>query len=84
MIKAYEARTMVEEAVKEEIARYTAKATQFCEELSKEIEEKAKAKVSGFVFSIPENIIKSYVIDILKDNGYQVELQADGRIQLMW
>lgn len=84
MITSKEARTMVEETIREEVARHTAKATQFCEELSKEIEEKAKAKVSGFVFSIPENIIKSYVIEILKDNGYQTEMQMDGRIQIMW
>ena len=84
MITAKEARVMIEEAVKEEVARHTARATQFCEELSKEIEEKAKAKVSGFIFSTPDNIRKPYVIDILKDNGYQVEIQMDGRIQIIW
>ena len=84
MITAKEARAMIEEAVKEEVARHTARATQFCEELSKEIEEKAKAQVSGFIFSTPDNIRQPYVRSILQDNGYQVEIQADSRMQIMW
>jgi hypothetical protein len=84
MLLAKEAREIVERTISEEIARETARANEFCEHLSKEIAEKAESKLSGFVFIVPHNVRRNYVINILQESGYQTEVQADGKVQIMW
>lgn len=84
MIKATEARKMVERAVEEAEKRAMEKAERFCNELSQEIEEHSMNKVTGFIFPIPNGIRRACVISILQDNGYFVSALADGRVQIAW
>ena len=69
MLKANEARELVERAITKEIEERTARATKRCEEIGKIIEEKANEKYTAISVEC-ESDIRAYVIQELKDNGY--------------
>lgn len=85
MITATKARELTNNAVEKEIATYRANAEQFCETLAPQIEEKASKKISNLIFELPNAEIKGrYVIEILKENGFQTNTRNDGKIEIIW
>ena len=84
MIKAKEAREMMERAIENEIARLKENAIQFCEEISKEIEASASKKYCNIIITVPNSVKRNYVVEILKDNGYSVSIKSDGKLDIMW
>ena len=84
MINAKEVREMMERTIENEIARLKENATQFCEELSKEIESCANKKYCNIIIRVPNSVKRNYVVEILKDNGYSVSIKEDGRLDIMW
>ena len=84
MIIASKARELTEEAIKEEISTRRARAEEFCESIGKQIEEESKKRRHEVtVEEIPTNIY-SYVIGILKDNGYTVTQLNNHSLVVIW
>ena len=84
MLKANEAREMVERVIENEIAKLKENAEQFCEELSKEIEAHANQKHCNVIVELPHSVKRAYVVEILKANGYSFEIRSDGKLNVMW
>ena len=84
MMNAKEARKMVERAIENEIVKFKENAIQFCEELSTEIETCANKKYCNIVITVPNNIKKNYVVEILEENGYSVNVKSDGKLDIRW
>ena len=84
MLKANKAREMVERVIENEIANLKQNAEQFCEELSKEIEANANKKYCNIIIELPHSVKRAYVMEILKDNGYFVDVRSDGKLNVMW
>lgn len=85
MITSTKARELTNKAVEREIATYRENAEKFCESLGPQIEEKANKKISNLIFELPSAEIKGkYVIEILKENGFQTATRSDGKIEIMW
>lgn len=84
MLRAKEAREVVERTTEEKVARLTERANKKCEVLSEEILKRAKMCSTELVTSV-ESDIKAYVIAELKDNGYSVRLHpVDNTITIQW
>ena len=84
MIKAHEAREMVEKARELEIATRQNRAEEFCKGLEDTITNIAnKRGCQCTVIDIPKEIY-SYVVTICKDNGYTVTQLNNTTIQLIW
>lgn len=84
MMNAREAREMVERTIENEKAKAQEDAMQFCEKISKEIEECASKKYCSTIITVPEDIQKSYVASILKDNGYSVGIRGGRDLEVVW
>ena len=85
MITAKDAREMVNKAEEMEIENERKRAAEFCEVLSKKIEEVANKKMCYLTFEIPNEIAKrSYVVNELKANGYQAKELTNGKVEIMW
>lgn len=69
MLKAIEARELVERAIYKEIEERRERAQQYCEEIEKIIERKANERYTNATVDC-ESDIRAYVIQELKDNGY--------------
>lgn len=69
MLKANEARELVERAINKEIEERRTRAIEKCEEIGKIIEEKANERYTNATVDC-ESDIRAYVIQELKDNGY--------------
>lgn len=69
MLKAIEARELVERAINKEIEERRTRAIEKCEEIGKIIEEKANERYTNATVEC-ESDIRAYVIQELKDNGY--------------
>lgn len=84
MIIASKARELTEKAIEEEINTRRARAEEYCENIGKQIEaESGKRKSELTVEDIPNNIY-SYVIGILKDNGYAVTQLNNHSLVVIW
>lgn len=84
MIIASKARELTEKAIQEEISTRKTRAEEFCENLGKQIEEESgKRKRELTVEDIP-NKLYSYVIGILKDNGYTVTQLNNHSLVVIW
>ena len=83
MIKANELRELTEKSIAEEIESRREKANKFCEELSKVLEERAKERFNFYQTEIPRNL-KSYIFDVLKDNGYDVKFLNINTLAIYW
>lgn len=84
MITANKARELTEKAVREYINTRREQALAYCEDISKQIEEQTqKRKTELSVQDIPNNIY-SYVIGILKDNGYTVTQLNNHSLVVIW
>ena len=84
MITAKEAKGFKELA---ELAKIEAKrtiATEYCEELSKRIEERAKDGYSAIEVNDYPIEAKSYVIAELQNNGFQVQATMKDRLFIAW
>ena len=77
MLKANEARTILNQAMEQEAIQNRKNAEIFCEELSEKIEKRAKEQFASIEIEIPDNIKRSYVDAILKDHGYNVEININ-------
>ncbi len=84
MIKAKEAREMMERVIENEIAQLRENAMQFCEEISKDIEACANKKCCNIIITVPNSVRRNYVIEILKDNGYSAVVRNDGKLDIIW
>lgn len=84
MIIASKARELTEKAIAEEISTRRARAEEYCENISEQIEvESNKRRHELTVENIPTNIY-SYVIGILKDNGYVVTQLNNHSLVVIW
>lgn len=82
MLKAKEAKALTEKMIKEEIATRKKEATFFCENV---IEPLIIAQCKNFIGSriiieIADKKIIPYVMDILKDCGYQVTRENNTQV----
>lgn len=84
MIKANEARTIVNEAIEREIARRTEKAREYCEELSVSIEARANDKYTTMDNVSVDREIRAYVIAELQNNGYRAVINNNDTISIGW
>ena len=85
MITAKNAREIVNKVEEMEIERERRLAAEFCEELSKKIEEMANKKICNYIFEIPNGIAKrSYVVNELRSNGYQTKEIDRNKVEIMW
>ena len=84
MLNAKEAREMMERAIENEILKLKENATQFCEELSKEIQACASKKYGNVIVTVHNSVKRNYVIEILKENGYSVKDRSDGKHDTKW
>ena len=85
MITAKNAREIVNKVEQMEIERERRLAAEFCEELSKKIEEMANKKMCNFIFEIPNGTAKrSYVVNELRSNGYQTKEIDRNKVEIMW
>ena len=85
MITAKNAREIVNKVEEMEIERERKLAAEFCEELSKKIEEMANKKMCNLIFTIPNGKARrSYVVCELRNNGYQTKELSDGKVEIMW
>ena len=84
MIKAREARTMTEKAIELEISTRKQRAEEFCETVSKDIERVSEMRQSSLVIEEIPNGLYSYVISILKDNGYGVTQLNNRTLSICW
>ena len=84
MMVAKDAREMVTKAIEAEVVERENKAKDFCNNLDERIMARAKEKYTHLKVEV-EIEIKSYVIQILRNNGYVVESKScDNTITLMW
>ena len=84
MLRAKEAREVVERTIEEKVARLTERANKKCEVLSEEILKRAKMCSTELVTTVDSDI-RAYVIAELQDNGYSVRLHpADNTITIQW
>lgn len=84
MITANKARELTEKAIMEEINTRRARAEEYCENIGKHIEaESQKRRHETTIEDIPNNIY-SYVIGILKDNGYVVTQLNNRSLVVIW
>ena len=84
MIKATEARAIVEEAIEREITMRREKAQTFCEELSKVIEDKAQTRSTLLENVMVDRNIRAYVIAELQNNGYTVMIKEMDTLTIVW
>ena len=85
MITAKNAREIVNKVEEMEIERERRLAAEFCEELSKKIEEMANKKICNLIFEIPNGKAKrSYVVNELRSNGYQTKEIDRNKVEIMW
>jgi hypothetical protein len=84
MIKATEARAMVEEAIEREITLRREKAQKFCEELSKAIEDTAQTRNTILENVMVDRNIRAYVIAELQNNGYTVTIKEADTLSIAW
>ena len=84
MLKAKEAREVMERTLEERVEALRNKAAIKCEALAEEILKRAKQCGSELVTDV-NNDIRAYVIAELQDNGYSVRLHpADNTITIQW
>ena len=85
MITAKNAREIINKVEQMEIEKERRLAAEFCEGLSKQIEETANKKMCHLTFEVPnEKAKRSYVVCELKNNGYQTKEHSDGRVEIIW
>lgn len=84
MMKANEARTLTEKAIELEITTRKARAEEFCESLSERIINVANARGNQMIIEEIPNGLYSYVIGILKDNGYTVTQLNNRTLSICW
>ena len=83
MIKATDARQIVNNAIEREIEEKRTKAHKFCEELSTVITDRARKKFTMITIEVEQDI-RNYVGKELTDNGYRVEHNINNSIDIMW
>lgn len=83
MIKATDARQIINNVVEREIEEKRARAHKFCEELSTVITDRASKKLSMVTINVEQDI-RNYVGKELTDNGYRVEYNTNNTINIMW
>lgn len=83
MIKATDARQIVNNAVEREVEEKRTRAHKFCEELSTVITDRASKKLTRVAIEVEQDI-KNYVGKELTDNGYKVEYNTNNTINIMW
>lgn len=84
MMKANEARTLTEKAIELEITTRKARAEEFCENLTERITDVAKSRHNQLTIEEIPNGLYSYVIGILKDNGYTVTQLNNRTLSICW
>lgn len=84
MVKAKEAQAIVQAAIEVETKIEWEKAEKFCERLSNEIVNHSQHKVTSFLCRIPVSVRRSYVVEILRDNGYTITINSDSSLQISW
>ena len=84
MMKANEARTLTEKAIELEVTTRKARAEEFCESLSERILNVANTKGNQILVDEIPNGLYSYVIGILKDNGYTVTQLNNRTLSICW
>lgn len=84
MIKANEARKIMEEEIARELQERELKAKNYCEEvLSKEIEKYATSKYKMLNIKVDKDIY-NIVSEILEENGYNVKPLDTTSLTIMW
>ena len=84
MLKAKEAREVMERTLEEKVARLTERANKKCEVLSEEILKRAQMCSTELVTSVDSDI-RAYVVAELQNNGYSVRVHpADNTITIQW
>ena len=83
MMTAKQAQELVEIARKAEIKAKIEKAERTCEELDGVIKIRASNRYTTLTTEI-EAEIRSYVIQILHDNGYKTAINFDNTITVEW
>lgn len=84
MLKANEAREVVERTTQEKTARLTERANKKCEALSEEILKRAKMCSTELVTSVDSDI-RPYVVAELQNNGYSVRFHpVDNTVTIQW
>ena len=84
MITAKMASEIVQKTIEMENAKARAKAEEYCEELSVQIEKNAREKFSNLIVEIPLNVKRQLVLEILKDNGFYIRELDTRKISIEW
>ena len=84
MITAKMANEIVQETIEMENKKARAKAEEYCEELSVEIEKNAREKFSNLITEIPLSVKRQLVLEILKDNGFFIKELDTRKISIEW
>ena len=85
MITAKHAREIINKVEQMEIENERRLAEEFCEELSEKIKEMANKKICNFIFEIPHGKAKrGYVVNELRNNGYQTKEIDRNKVEIMW
>ena len=84
MITAKIASEIVQKTIEMENAKARAKAEEYCEELSAQIEINAYKKFSNLIVEIPLNVKRQLVLEILKDNGFYIRELDTRKISIEW
>ncbi len=83
MIKANEAKELKVLAELTKIEEKKSKAKEYCEELSSRIIERAKSNYSAIEVDDYPIEVRSYIIEELQSNGYNVQILKD-RLFIAW
>lgn len=85
MLKANKAREITEIAIKKEIETRAERAKEFCDTvIAQAIEKSANAKCNSVTIQDIDRQLYSYVIGILKDNGYTVTQLNSTTLTVIW
>ena len=84
MIKANEAKAVVERVIKERAEEKKLKAKEWCEETSEKILRAAKEECRSLVVNFPFEL-RAEIVDILTMNGFDVkQLHNQFKFEILW
>lgn len=83
MIKATDARDLKVKAEREQIESKRKTAKEYCESLSERIVERANDRYSAIEVNDYPIEVRSYVVEELQNNGYNVQVLKD-RLFIAW
>lgn len=84
MIKAKQAREMVDVRVKEELENRIKKANEFCETvIDNKIKERANDRFTSCEIEVDFDL-RMDIVSILKDNGYTASALGCNKVSIIW